>query len=442
MQLPPPDPDTLFEDLLQDLPPETIRMAYEFKAFSRSRKIKTPQDLLRVVLLYCGLDQSQREIAGNLALLGTRISDSAINERLKACLPWVKAVLPKMLSPTGVDSVCPGRRFIVVDGTTAQSPGATGTQYRLHIGMDLVTLEFSHLLISDVKTGESLRHFGFGPGEVGVADRGYCHPQAVADTVQAGGHLVMRFNPHNMPVYNEDGSALDLMALLKKQAPRRVLCTIPVWVGPADQLVRGWLHAYRLSPEQANQARAACRKRNSKKGRTPQAKTLYLAAWVLVWTSLSPDELDAPSVMKLYRLRWQVELAIKRWKSLLDADALRARYGSPLAEVWLHGKLLYALLLEWRLRRTGGDSWVRLDEDRTLTWWRPWKLMQEALAPRITGALSWDESRWGQSLEVMAERPRKRKLQRLPEAVCLLLYCHDPVGQASCEEGWKGRKAA
>jgi hypothetical protein len=34
MQLPPPDPDTLFEDLLQDLPPETIRMAYEFKAFS------------------------------------------------------------------------------------------------------------------------------------------------------------------------------------------------------------------------------------------------------------------------------------------------------------------------------------------------------------------------------------------------------------------------
>ncbi len=39
MQMPPPDPDTLFEDLLQDLPSETIAMAYAFKAFTRARKI-------------------------------------------------------------------------------------------------------------------------------------------------------------------------------------------------------------------------------------------------------------------------------------------------------------------------------------------------------------------------------------------------------------------
>lgn len=442
MQLPPTHPDTLFEDLLQDLPPETIAMAHEFKAFSRARKIKTPQDLLRVVLLYCGLDYSERAIAGNLALLGTRLSDSAIHGRLKACLPWVKALLPQMLYPTAGEPGGPRRRFIVIDGSTVQSPGAKATQYRLHIGLDLVTLEVSHLLISEVTTGESLRHFGLGPGEVGVVDRGYCHPQAVAATVQAGGHVVMRFNPHNMPVYHEDGRVLDLMAALKKQASRRTLCTIPVWVGPAEQRVQGWLHAYRLPPEQANQARAACRKRNSKKGHTPQAKTLYLAAWVLVWTSLAPEELAAPSVMQLYRLRWQVELAIKRWKSLLDADALRARYGSPLALVWLHGKLLYALLLERRMRRTMGDQWGRLDGERSLTWWRPWTLMREAVAPRITGALSWDASQWAQSVETMAERPRKRHLHQLPEAACLLLYRHAPGRDASEEAPWQGRKVA
>ena len=442
MQLPPLDPDTLFEDLLQDLPPEIIDMAYEFKAFSRSRKIKTPQDLLRVVLLYCGLDQSQRQIAGNLALLGTRLTDSAIAARLAACRPWLQALLPKMLRPTELATVSQGRRFIVIDGSTVQSPGAKGTQYRLHIGLDLVTLELSHLLISDVKTGESLRHFALGPGEIGVADRGYCHPQAVADTVHAGAHLVMRLNSHNMPLYQHDGTALDLVAALKQQAPRTVLCPLPVWVGPDEQRVAGWVHAYRLPPEQANQARSACRKRNRKKGKTPQAATVYLAAWVLVWTSLSPDVLSAKTVMTLYRARWQVELAIKRWKSLLNADALRARYGSPLAEVWLHGKLLYALMLERRMRRMIGDSWGRLDRKRTSTWWRPWKLMQEALAPRITGALSWDASRWGQSLEVMSERPRRRQLQRLPEAVCLLLYRANPVVEQPWEELWEDRKAA
>ncbi len=100
MQMPPTEPDTLFEDLLQDLPPETIAMAYEFKAFCRARKIKTPQQLLRVVLLYCGLDQSLREVAGTMTLLGSRLTDSAIAERLAACRPWVKALLPKMLKPS------------------------------------------------------------------------------------------------------------------------------------------------------------------------------------------------------------------------------------------------------------------------------------------------------------------------------------------------------
>jgi hypothetical protein len=55
MQMPPPDPDTLFEDLLQDLPSETVAMAREFKAFVRAKKVKTPQQLLRVVFLYCGV---------------------------------------------------------------------------------------------------------------------------------------------------------------------------------------------------------------------------------------------------------------------------------------------------------------------------------------------------------------------------------------------------
>ena len=76
-----------------------------------------------------------------------------------------------------------------------------------------------------------------------------------------------------------------------------------------------------------------------------------------------------------------MELAIKRWKSLLDVDALRARQGSPLADLWLHGKSLYALLVDRRMRRTMGDSWGRLDRARTATWWRPWKLLHQALVP-------------------------------------------------------------
>lgn len=441
MQMPPTDPDTLFEDLVQDLPPETIAMAYEFKAFARARKIKTPQQLLRVVLLYCGLDQSLREVAGTMTLLGSRLTDSAIAERLAACRPWIKALLPKMLASRVHVPLLPGRRFRVIDGSTVQAPGATGLHYRLHLGLDLVTLEVTHLHISDAKTGESLRLFALGPADIAVADRGYCHPTAVAETIHAGAHVVVRLNPYNMPLCQPDETPLDLVQRLQEQAPCTVR-SLSVRVGPTTQRVAGWVHAYRLSDEQANKARAICRQRNSKKGHTPQARTLFLAGWVLVWTSLPPDVLSADTVLALYRVRWQVELAIKRCKSLLDLDALRARYGSPLADLWLHGKLLYALLVDKRLRDIMGEPWGHLDRERTATWWRPWKLMQQTLIPRLTGALAWPEQDWSDSVAVLAERPRHRPLQRLPEALWAAPSQSAPALTPLGAESWEDEIAA
>jgi len=106
MQLPLTDPDTLFEELLQDLPPETGQMAREFKAFVRAKKVKTPEQLLRVVFLYCGLDKPLREVAGTFTALYESITDQSVAERLRACGPWVKALLPQMtvIPPSGMMS--------------------------------------------------------------------------------------------------------------------------------------------------------------------------------------------------------------------------------------------------------------------------------------------------------------------------------------------------
>jgi hypothetical protein len=430
MPQPSPDADTLFEDLLQDLPPETAQMAREFKAFTRSRKIKTPLQLLRVVLLYCGLDKSLREVAGHVTLLVERITDTSVAERLAACRPWVRALLAQMLPRPDLAMLSAPRRFLVIDASGIQAPGARGTQYRLHLCMEMVTLTFTYIAITDKRTGESLKHFPLGPGDVAVADRGYCHPEAIVHTRQRGADVLLRLNPHNVPMAQRDGTPLDLVAALRPQAPATI-CTLPVQVGQPSQPEgsAAWVHAYRLPDEQANRARQVCRKRNSKKGHQPKKSTLFLAGWVLVLTSLLPALLPGPTALALYRVRWQIEVAIKRWKSVLDADLLRARYGSPLADVWLHGKLLYALLLDRRLRRTLGDDWSRLDGERLATWWRPWKLLQDELTPRITGVQAWQPWLWPACLQVLAERPRRRTLQRLPIEVTLGLHGSDTLFQ-------------
>ena len=56
MSLPFGNLDTTFESFLQELPEDYRELAIEFKAFTRSRKIKTPEQLMQVVMNDCGMD--------------------------------------------------------------------------------------------------------------------------------------------------------------------------------------------------------------------------------------------------------------------------------------------------------------------------------------------------------------------------------------------------
>src|SRR5215468_6841598 len=430
MQLPLTDPDTLFEELLQDLPAESVQMARAFKAFVRAKKVKTPAQLLRMVFLYCGLDKPLREVAGTLTALYEAITDQAVAERLRACGPWVQAILRRMLPLAQGDTLPAGRRLVVIDASSIQAPGATGTDHRLHIAMDLVSLQFLEVLVSDVHTGETLKHFTFAPGDVAVADRGYAQCQGMRAALQQGADLIVRLHPFSVVLGDATGAPLELCAAWKHQRMETLRTLVVALRSTGGQHeVRGWVHAYRLNVEQANRARHKCRQ-GHKKG-TPTAESLLLAGWVLVFTTLAPVVLSPQTILALYRCRWQVEIAIKRWKSVLDVDALRAKANSPLAEVWLHGKLLYALMLERRMRRQLGDSWGRLDRERMGTWWRLWGMLKDELAPRITGALFWKEDAWAACMKVLMERPRRRKLQQLPPAALDILSRCD----ASQQEG-------
>jgi hypothetical protein len=108
---------------------------------------------------------------------------------------------------------------------------------------------------------------------------------------------------------------------------------------------------------------------------------------------------------------------IKRLKSILNIDQLRARKDRLLADLDLHGKLLHAWVVEKRLRRRGGHDEHRLDQPRRATPWRAWKLLHRELATAISGVREWDRWRWAAALDVMRERPRRRALQTVPERI-------------------------
>ncbi len=275
--------------------------------------------------------------------------------------------------------------------------------------------------MTDKHEGEHLGHYPLHEGDVVLVDRGYNQPGKLIEQVDQGVSVVMRYNPHGMNVYDSEGKKIDLYEALHGTTETSVC--LPVRVCEAGEYIEGYIHACRLPPEQAEQARRGVRARARKKGRTPQERTLALAEWVLVFTNLAPSVLPTATVAAAYRVRWQVELVIKRMKSVLDIDKLRARENSPLAELYLHGKLLYTWVLEKRARRRCGEHWNRLDQPRQATPWRVWKLLRQELAISISGVCRWDLRRWQACLEVLQERPRRRRLQTLPPRVNRLIAC-------------------
>ena len=335
------------------------------------------------------------------------MTDQAVAERLRACGPWVQAILRQMFSMAAVEPLPSGRRLVVIAASSMQAPGATGTAQRLHIAMALVSLQCLEGVVSDVHTGETLKPFTFAPGDVAVADRGYAQCQGMHAAIQQGAELIVRLHPVSVVLGDTTGAPLALCAALKHQRMETLRTLGGALRSTGGQHEgRGGVHAYRLNVEPANRARHQCQQGHQKG--PPSAESLFLAGWVLVFTTLAPVVLSPQTLLALYRCRWHGEIARKRWKSGRDVDAVRAKANSPLAAVWLQGKLLYALMLERRMRRQRGDSWGRLDRERVGTWGRGWGMLKDERGPMIPGAFFWREDAWAACLKVLVERPRRR----------------------------------
>ena len=408
--------DTTFESLIQDFPADICRLATENGAFTRSRAVETPVDLLRGVLLYGGLDYSLREVAGNFTQFGRRISDEAVRKRLCGCEGWLRAMLTEMFQVSGFQ--VSGKeiegtglsRVILIDGTTIQAPGARTSDYRVHLGWEWLDQKIIHSLVTDNRTAESLKLFEWQAGDVVIADAAYATAKQLAVVREKGAEYIVRCAAANIRLFSEDGSRINVAEELKNQEGKLVF-SMKVKIPSETTSQTAYLHAFRLPPEAIEQAHARLRKRSCKKGTKTKAETIYLVGWTLLLTSLDPERIPVETIAKLYRSRWQIEIVIKRLKSILNLDALRAKRGSRLAQVYLLAKIIYALMIERRAQLVVGDRTIE---------WRLWKIIAEQFRHRITMASYQGDEIRPDVLKVLKERPRKRP--RLVDKISAALH--------------------
>jgi Transposase DDE domain len=346
-----------WQTLVTMLPPNLEQLARASGALERRRELTAAQDLVRLAFVYsfCGL--SLRSTASWAYEQGLAdFSDVALLKRLKNSAPFLGQLLTEKLAqcarlpaldPDRPRETTAVRRVRLVDATCVSRPGATGTDWRIHLGLDLRTLCIDHAELTDASGGETLARLPILEGDLLVADRGYSHRRGLVAVVKAGGHVIVRLNWHNLPLQDPDGQPFNLLAALRTLAAGEIgewkVQTAP---DPKERLpaVEGRLIALAKRPAEAEAARRQIRKQAKKKGRTPSRGTLEAAGYVFVFTTLSSDQLGAVDVLELYRFRWQVEMVFKRMKGLLALGKLAAR-NAALCRATLLTKLLGALLV-------------------------------------------------------------------------------------------------
>ena len=301
-------------EVLPQLPADYEQQAQCLGAFVRQRQIKRVADLLRARLSYVLCAPSFRQLGSWALLIGlANLSDVAWRSRLRQARAWLLWLLCELLAVTSLPSSSPSTsvpRILLIDGTRLKEPGGSGDDWRVHLGYDLLAARLVDVRVADRHTAEAFELFVVGPGDVLVADRGYSRRGQWAYALMCGADVVVRLAVQQVPLLDEQGQSLDVVAWLKEAAVGTQ--SRAVAFEHEGQRLSGRLIACALSPEAAERARAKARKKASKQQRALKAETLFLAGWLLVFSSLPTDRWSDAQVLSLYRARWQVELVIKR----------------------------------------------------------------------------------------------------------------------------------
>ena len=230
--------------------------------------------------------------------------------------------------------------------------------------------------------------------------------------MDAGADVMVRLTWNSLQM-TANGKPIDWLKLFKRTSQQGSL-DMPVRVHKAHSQFEPLdmrLVIIKKPPAAAAKARAKARRASQKNQRRTDSRTLAGADYVILLTSLKRDQFPTELVAALYRLRWQIELAIKRLKSILHIDRLPAK-NPELVRVWLHAHLLLALLLD-EISACLSPIVPSARGHATISLWRATVLLAAALLAAI-----WPQPNIEATMQILvvrarqlAEPQRRRKLQ-------------------------------
>ncbi len=220
---------------------------------------------------------------------------------------------------------------------------ASDSSMRIQFIYDYLTGR-SYIEIGDNRTADSTTLFNIvkenklatDGNALFLQDLGYSKRQTFVLMNDADNFFISKLK-YNVNVFNLSGKKIDLFKILKKNPP---YLNMTIKIDSMECRLVG----SKLPESVINQRnRKANNDSKKKKGATSKKEYKLFLSYGLFITNLS-EHYSPEALYTIYRLRWQVELVFKSWKSIIGINKIHtARVDRVLCEVY--GKLIVAVIL-------------------------------------------------------------------------------------------------
>lgn len=345
--------------LFSFLPENWKQLAADTGALKGLRKDKSPETLLRILLIYLGCGHSLREtvVRARQSKIA-ELSDVALLKRLRKSQNWLYELCRALFQENGIAVSDTAQQMYVFGTTVVNESGKTGSQWRVYYSMTLPSFACNFFKLMSTRgkgSAETLEHFPVHPGDYILADRGYFTAKGLEHVAKAGGYVTVRLNAAGtLHLEEKPGIPFNFLSVMES-----ITCIGEVGEWHVNMKkapgITGRVCVLRKTEEAARDALRCMDQDARRKNEKHQESIRSFAHHVAVFTTFPSERFLASDVLESYRLGWQVELVLKRFNSLAQFGHL-PKSDEESSKAWFYGKLLVALLTEKIIRHAQTTS--------------------------------------------------------------------------------------
>lgn len=337
--------------------------------FHPSSKIHSGIDLLHLILVYALTGLSMEGTTDAMSSV-VSLSAPAFLGRLRRSTRFLATLLSHLLAtsirpaPTTID----GLTVMLLDGWSASDQSAEGgananaTKHHVLLAMSLADLTIRQIIydLNRPNTGESYKYVALAPDQLWINDASFTGPSAFDLMEQSNCYMIGYFYPGMAISLDSKGDDCIKVAnfLTDKLTEPGQIGEWTVWIHSASRKKKSLgRRPVRLIAKRVSDAAEARRygQRIHKKGSLEPAM-VALDRFVIVLTNLEVGRGTPEQILALYRMRWQIELELKRHQSVIDLRRIPTRTRAS-TQAWLMAKLLATVLVHRMLDLAEERKW-------------------------------------------------------------------------------------